>query len=232
MAATYHPEGNRDFRRYIESTVPTAGVAGLNLLHISQMGRMGGIDRGLATALKKEAIALDPRLKFGKVSGLNIAGHKLPDVTGSRYMPNSHTVYAPKSNYGVLAHEIGHSQQYRSPLYKKTLAPLSKLGRVSALLGPLAPVLTANESEARRNSLIASGMQVPTLVEELDASRRGSKMLKKSGALKKVKNMTKMQKALMMMRPFAGIPSYLLAAMTPYLIYKYSKSRGLYEGKY
>lgn len=181
--ATYYPDGNRDFRRYMESGVPGLGIAGANLLYMSQMGKMAGNNRGLASALAKEAKRIDPRLKINYVDANDMfraAGIKPPfdmSAFGASYHPKSHTVNSPKSNYGFLAHELGHAEQYRSPLYRKTLAPLSSVGRMAGSLGLLAPILTDNEQEARRNSIIAGGLQVPTLIEEFDASRRGSRIL-------------------------------------------------------
>jgi len=239
--ATYHEDGNRDFRRYIESGVPMTGIMGANLLYMSQMGKMGGVNQGLASALAKDAMTKDPRLTINNVDvnkAFSKMGFKAPfdlSAFGAAYHPRSNTVNAPKGNYGFLAHELGHAEQYKNPLYRKTLAPFSAAGRIAAQFGVLAPILTDNEQEARRNSIVAGAMQVPTLIEEIDASRRGSNILKKQMASKPAVLGTKTSKlgqALMRLRPFVGLPTYAMAAMTPYLIYQYMKNRGLYEGEY
>ena len=242
MNTTYHPEGNRDFRRWFESGVPSTGIIGSNLLYMTQMGKMGGYDKNIASALTREAMAADPRLKVNRISGMNQAfrnfGIKPPfdlNMMGASYNPTTNTVNVPKTGYGITAHELGHAEQYKNPLYRKTIAPLSRIGRAAGQLGVLAPILTDNEQEARRNSLIASAMQVPTLIEEVDASRRGSRLLTKELMKKPVaagNQASKVASTLMKLRPFVGVPTYLLTAMAPYLIYKYMKGRGLYEGEY
>ena len=241
MATEYHPEGNRDFRRWMEAGVPQTALAGGSLLYMSQLGNLGGNDRGLASALAKDSMRRDPRLKINSPNLKNMFGSigiNMPfdiDPLGSNYQPRTHTVNAPKSNYGILAHELGHAEQYKSPLYKKTLGRMSGIGRRVAPFGVLAPILTDNEQEAKRNSLIASGLQVPTLIEEIDASRRGSNILGKTIANNPTNTAVKggkLAQALTRLRPFAGVPTYALAAAAPYLLYKYMKGRGLYEGEY
>jgi hypothetical protein len=241
MNTIYHPEGNRDFRRYVETTVPQMGLLGASVAYGSQMGKIGGLDRGIAESLMRDSMAKDPRLK---INVLNIdkafrnIGFKAPfDINPfyASYDPKRHIVNTAPKNYGLLAHELGHAEQYKSPLYRKTIAPLSAVGRVAQKLGVLAPIFTDNEEEARRNSLIAGGLQVPTLIEEFDSSRRGSKILKKSmskPALTKASSGGKLARVLTALRPFGGMPTYALGAAAPYLIYRYLKGRGLYEGEY
>ena len=242
MSTTYHPEGNRDFRRWIESGIPNAGIMGGSALTMYGASHIGGSNKGLATALMNESIKNDPRLKITNFSMRNLyknMGVNIPkwtDTFSANYNPKTHTVNAPRSNYGILAHELGHAEQYKNPLYRKTIAPLSKVERIAGQFGVLAPILSDNEEDARRNSITAGAMQIPTLIEELDASRRGSRMLNRhmvnKPAIRSAKSGGALAKAMMKMRPFAGIPSYLLAAAAPYLIYKYMKGRGLYEGEY
>jgi len=239
--ATYYPDGNRDFRRYMESFVPGLGIGGANLLYMTQMGKMAGKNKGLASALAREAKRIDPRLKINYSNPNNMfyaMGAKPPfdmSAFGAFYDSRNNMVNVPKGNYGFLAHELGHAEQYRNPLYRKTLAPLSSIGRVAGKYGLLAPIFTDNEQEAKRNALIAGGLQVPTLIEEVDASRRGSRILNDQIKNKPVAMGTKTSKlgqALTRLRPFVGLPTYALAAISPYLLYKYYKSRGMYEGTY
>ena len=51
-------------------------------------------------------------------------------------------------------------------------------------------------------------------------------------ALTKASSSGKLARMLTSLRPFAGMPTYALGAAAPYLIYKYLKGRGLYEGEY
>tara|TARA_R100000742_G_C4241988_1_gene61522 strand:+ start:13 stop:771 length:759 start_codon:yes stop_codon:yes gene_type:complete len=252
MNTTYHPDGNRDFRRYMESTIPGFGIVGSTVGYGLQMGKLGGQNKTLATALMNEAMRKDPRLKISNFS-LNplyksLTGKNMPfdyDPFLASYNPKTHTVNAPRKNYGILAHELGHAEQYKNPLYRKTVAPLSKFGRIAGQFGALAPVFTDNEEEARRNAKIAGVMQIPTLVEEFDASRRGSRILSDQmaknklkpaiagkNAIRTAKKVSPLVGAMSKLRPFVGMPTYLLTAAAPYLIYKYMKSRGLYEGEY
>ena len=64
MSTEYHPEGNRDFRRYVETTVPHMGLLGGSVAYGSQMGKIGGLDRGIAESLMRDSMAKDPRLKI------------------------------------------------------------------------------------------------------------------------------------------------------------------------
>ena len=131
---------------------------------------------------------------------------------------------------------FGIPEQYKNPLYRKTIAPLSNVARRIAPFGVLAPILSDNEEDARKNSIAAGAMQIPTLIEEIDASRRGSNILSQhmlnKPALQGAKGTSRMAQALTKLRPFAGVPSYLFAAAAPYLMYKYMKGRELYEGEY
>ena len=243
MSTTYHPEGNRDFRRWMESGVPTTALMGAQALSMYGTNKfdLWGSNKNLASSLMNQSIQKDPRLKISNFTPrksyyprFNIP--KWTDTMWAHYNPKSHTVNVPRGNYGILAHELGHAEQYKNPLYKKTIAPLSRVGRMAGQLGGLAPILSDNEEDARRNSIVAGAMQVPTLIEEIDASRRGSNILNKhiskNPAFKSIKGTSRMAQALTRLRPFAGIPSYLLGAAAPYLVYKYMKNRGLYEGEY
>tara|TARA_R100000329_G_scaffold39838_2_gene37282 strand:- start:697 stop:1425 length:729 start_codon:yes stop_codon:yes gene_type:complete len=242
MSTTYHPEGNRDFRRWIESGIPNAGLMGGSALAMYGASQFGGSNRNLASALMNESIQRDPRLKITNFSMRNIYSNlgvnmpKWTDTFTASYNPKTHTVNAPRSNYGILAHELGHAEQYKNPLYRKTIAPLSNVARRIAPFGVLAPILSDNEEDARKNSIAAGAMQIPTLIEEIDASRRGSNILSQhmlnKPALQGAKGTSRMAQALTKLRPFAGVPSYLFAAAAPYLMYKYMKGRELYEGEY
>ena len=70
--ATYHPDGNRDFRRWLESGIPNAGVMGGGALAMYGASKFGGSNKALATALMNESIKKDPRLKFTHSSMSNL----------------------------------------------------------------------------------------------------------------------------------------------------------------
>ena len=235
---TYYPDGNRDFRRWIEGTVPEVGLMGSSLLYMASLPKIGGHNPNLTNRLVRDSIAKDPRLKVNQFGG-NYNKNIFSDFMKARqsgYWEGAHKVQAPKGNYGIMAHELGHAEQYRNPTYKKVMGPLTKIGKKLAPLGFLGPMFLDKEEDAKKSAIAAGAMQAPVLYEEIDASRRGAKMIRKgmggSKAISNVGKMGKFTKALQGIRAFAGVPSYMLAAAAPYLFYKYYKSRGLYEGDY
>mgnify|MGYP004448424151 FL=1 len=234
-----HGTGNRDFNRYFSAVIPGTGYGLLNMAYVSQLSKMSN-----NSALLNEMIDQQVR----KTKGLKALHFKLPKAEAFKDMPKafkdilklSMNRYDPRTNTvfhsgkaGLAAHEFGHAQQFANPKYAKYAYPITKLSRVAGALGAFAPIFTDDEKEARRNSMIASGLQLPMLAEEFDASRRGSKIMKTtSGLVKHAGKASKLKNLLMLASPYAGLPTYILQAALPWLIYKYMKKRGKYGGEY
>ena len=225
-----HKEGNRDLNRAFSSLIPSTQITLLNLLNAGIIPSISGsTDMNRVNSLVNKAVQNDPSLK------VNIKQPKPPvgkyAVGGSNYNPklNKVNLYAPTE--GITAHELGHAKQYSNPKYRKHMAPAAMASRLTMMsgLGILAPVLSDDEKTAKTSSAIASGLGIPALAEEIHASFKGSQMLSKQKSFSKL---SKAKKALHLMKPFAGMPSYVLTAVAPYLVYKYMKKKGKYAGTY
>ena len=234
-----HGTGNRDFNRYLSSAIPGTGYGMLNLAYFNQLKRMSNnsplLNEIINQQVKKTKGLKSLHVKFPKTGMFKDMPKPLKDFLGlamNRYNPKTNTVFH-SGKAGLAAHEFGHAQQYANPKYAKYAAPFTKLSRIAGRYGALAPIFTDDEQEARRNTMIASGLQLPMLAEEFDASRRGSKIMKTtSGLAKYAGKASKLKNLLMLASPYAGLPTYILSAALPWLIYKYMKKRGKYGGEY
>jgi hypothetical protein len=118
-----------------------------------------------------------------------------------------------KGHQSVLAHEMGHAEQ------GTTFRRLAGLGKGGSGLGGLLSLWSDHEDFARYAGIGGSAAMLPTLLNEFDASRRGSRLLKQVGE----KSMLKRLKA------FAGMPTYALGATLPYAAYKLKDYFGGYS---
>ena len=109
-----------------------------------------------------------------------------------------------KGHQSVLAHEMGHAEQGRA------FRRLAGLGKGVSGLGGLLALWSDHEDFARQAGIGGSLAMLPTLVNEFDASRRGSRLLKQVGEASMLKRL----------KAFAGMPTYALGAMLPYGAYK------------
>lgn len=127
----------------------------------------------------------------------------------------------PKGTYdlGVAAHEIGHaiSINKKSPIHKLYL---KSFGAMPVQLASLGTSVIAGSSFIGDKNIedkvdkgaagIATAMSLPTLAGELEASYRGSKLLKGKGLKARL-------------APFGGIPSYLGLSLAPAAAYAAKK---------
>jgi hypothetical protein len=122
------------------------------------------------------------------------------------------------SNMGVLAHEAGHARQPKwSMTARNASKPLSVLGHFMTLLSK------DEDYGAAGAGLGALGM-APTLLNEADASYRGSKMLSQAARLA--------GKPLSLGRrlsPWLGFPTYALATASPFVVHGVKKQLGGYN---
>ncbi len=116
---------------------------------------------------------------------------------------------------GVLAHEIGHQQQLRH-----LTGPLYHAGKMLPGGAALYSGLTSDEGHAKKAAIAGTLAAAPMLAAEIDASRRGSKLLKNAG-----------MKGLRRLTPFVGVPSYAAVAAVPMATYKIKKAMGGYKPK-
>jgi hypothetical protein len=226
-----HEDGNKDWQRILTSVIPSAQISLLQLASSGLIPHISGSNSDKTVKkLMYEAFKKDPSLKFNMSKAKNSKFGKY-SVGKSNYNFKTNTVNLHAPTEGITAHELGHAKQYKSPKYRKFMAPLAMTSRLATLggLGVLAPTLMDNEQDAQKASIIASAIGTPVLAEEIHASFKGSQMLSKQKGFAKL---TKVKKLLHLMKPFAGLPTYVLATVAPYLVYKYMKKKGKYEGTY
>lgn len=200
---------------FLESSefVPTGrtrslGAAMLDNLKAS-FARPGGVVRipdnaplyAFPGAIKKEELS-----GLARMASSDAAKYKEYMDHADRMSKGSHVFLDRGSSAEVLAHELGHSTQKFTPLHNasRRLSPLALMGAgvVSGMNDDPLYGVVANTA--------ASAGFAPVLWNELQASYRGSKMLKAVGAGSRFK-------------AFMGVPSYFGAMVAPWA------SLGLYQ---
>lgn len=205
------------------------GVGG-NLLNVLMQGRLSGYDESFTSELARNAKAQDPRLKINQYTSSGNPFEDMMKGNANAYNPSQNKASFARGGYGFAAHELGHAEQYRNPTYKR-LKPVMMASRIATQVNPasLLAMLAPNEEVASTAANINLATSLPVLAEEIDASRRGARLIKNTKAFSK---MSRASKLLSLARPFAGLPSYLIMGLLPYLQVQASKKAGNYEGKY
>lgn len=116
------------------------------------------------------------------------------------------------TNPSILAHEAGHVLQHPGLL---GTSMVSRKGPVAGLLGTL---LSDDKDTGRNWALGGSLAGLPMVGVEMDASRRGAKLLKGMGAGFKSR-----------LGAYAGVPTYALFAAMPWLVHKFKGMAGGYN---
>jgi|ETNmetMinimDraft_20_1059909.scaffolds.fasta_scaffold102285_2 hypothetical protein len=103
---------------------------------------------------------------------------------------------------------------------------MSQGSRIGTALGAatLPLVLIGDEHKARIAAGLGTAISTPLLLNEIEASWQGRKMLQEAAA----KTGHKMG-FLKSLGPFKGVPTYALAAATPAILYKYLQKKKLYK---
>ena len=220
--------GEKNFgRRYLSSLIPTLGLTAAN---------MGIAYSVLKDPRRPEYSAIVNEMKASAPKGVTFRNvdfrnpKSMMDMfTGMpHYDPNLNRVttgqFGKTPHPGIMAHELGHQEQFGGP---KPRTKLNKMQGISRRIGPLAtlPLIIADrEDTAGTWAGIGTAVQAPTFMHEMDASMKGRKIMMDAAA--KTGNKLGFVKSL---GAFKGIPSYLLALASPYLIYKWLKRQGHYE---
>ena len=214
--------------RWLNSTIPALGIsAGQVALALGIQGDTKGSKN---QALLKELKKIAP--KGVKISTLNTSKNPIAPLinplAGSHYNPRTNSVVMAQRgnnpNAGVLAHELGHAQQFKNP--SSLLNKGAKYSRLANMFGlTTAPLWIAeDESTAKKWAGIGTALSAPNFIHEMDASWKGRKMLLEAAS--KSGNKLGLLKSL---ASFKGVPSYLMALAAPMMIYKYLKSKGQYN---
>ena len=208
--------------------IPSLGISGANAALM--LGLQSDARRPEYSAIVKELEKLAP--KDVKVKTINVAKKPFEvlknPLAGAHYNPSTKTAYTAQRgvnpNPGLLAHELGHAKQYTKP--SSLINKLAKPSRFASFysLTSLPLLFAEDESTAKSMAGVGTAMSAPVFLHEMDASIKGRNMLMKAAS--KTGNKLGFLKSL---APFKGIPSYLLALASPYLIYKYLKSKGQYK---
>ena len=85
---------------------------------------------------------------------------------GGGFDPITCTLCYPKGNVGILAHELGHCQQYSNYCYRNFVSPLillSRGARVTAIL----PLIAKNENVAKDYAQLSNIFLLPMIIEEI-----------------------------------------------------------------
>lgn len=132
--------------------------------------------------------------------------------------PPGDLIAAPGSNPYILAHEMGHVTgpkwlSGKGSVFFRRMAPRTN---VLSSVGALA---ADDQGTAQTIANVGSALHLPTLVSEIDASRRGSKLLKTVGGLKG------MSRA----KAYTGLPTYILHALVPQLAVQSKGALGGYD---
>ena len=154
---------------------------------------------------------------------------------GPHFDPSTNTVNVSTKfghrpgNYdpSMVAHELGHAQQYNKGGRGMKLLNMAQTPARLAMMSGLTSfpqMFIDDEKTAGQAAAIGTAMGAPVVAHEIDASRKGRNLLKKAAQ----KSGTKLS-FLKSLAPYKGVPTYLLAAMMPYLSYKYLKSKGAYK---
>jgi len=124
-----------------------------------------------------------------------------------------------KGQAGSAAHEAGHYLVHsKSPNKWKWLGASRNLSALSGL-----PVLFSDDPTTGAVAATAgSALALPTLVDEIQASAKGSSMMKQ------LPNNPGMFKRL---KPYIGVPSYAAFAASPWIMYYIKKLLGSYDKK-
>jgi 8-oxo-dGTP pyrophosphatase MutT (NUDIX family) len=134
-----------------------------------------------------------------------ISGNAAYDPSQKRIVGTKGMIDSPS----ILAHELGHARQ------SKPWLMANAGGKFAGGLASLLPLFTNDEDTSQTLSNVASLAYTPTVANELDASYRGYKGLRGAG-----------RGRLGALAAFAGVPSYLAAALAPQLTHQLRKGFG------
>jgi hypothetical protein len=124
----------------------------------------------------------------------------------------------------VLAHELGHIQQHQAKGIRRMLTGIGLKRNVwknTEILGLLGALYAQDEDHARFGAMLGSASAAPVLWNEIDASRRGSKLIRDAAA-----NSSKQVIRRLGRRAYLGVPTYGMAAALPWLTYAMRKRFG------
>lgn len=162
-------------------------------------------------------------------------------MKGPHYVPKSNTAFMIGNDPGILAHEMGHAQQFTKG--RSALRQGFNISRgIGSLLSPfyaLGVLTTKDQDTAQRRAATASLLQLPVVAHEIDASYHGRKLLidaqksvgnipVRQGAGGVYKPLSRASKFMRSLAPFKGVPTYAMGAAIPYLMYKSMSRRGKY----
>lgn len=181
---------------------------------------MGGDDYRPHAGSPSDAHAEPSRYSVIRSSGVE----GVPDqvIKRPRWMAKVHA--SEKAHPGIWAHEAGHAAQIRGMQKGKLLDRLLFKGRTSPLPGiasgtsGLASMFARDRDQSAILSTAAAGFMAPDLLSELDASRRGYKMLRRFGANRGTAA-----------RAFSGTPSYAAVALAPLLVHAVRSRMGSFD---
>ena len=150
---------------------------------------------------------------FDKVKAMVPADVKLKEGPSNAFDYKNRNIWLTKNSPSILAHEIGHS--FQRP---KLLRGSGLLANIVTPFSTGGSLLASDKDTSRNVALAGAAASAPLALVELDASRRGYKLLRSAGAGR-----------MRSLGSFVGVPSYLKSAMIPYLSHRVKDSMGGFD---
>lgn len=222
-------------RGVLAGTLPTAALQTLNkgVMNATMnerllVGKDAPLLRSLNDSLRSNAAGLTRQhhVQFSDVPSVAQSAATFGKVTqpGALFGKNIGVVRAaPHAHPGILAHELGHLRQGKTDVGLFNAAPKA-LGNI----GFLASLFQNNEADSALASGASAIMHGVTLQSELSASAKGRRMLLDTMAAMPTRPQSSTMRRVGR-SPFAGVPTYALAAAAPILTHLTRKHFGAFD---
>lgn len=185
----------------IPKFLPAYGAAAIPQELANYYGR-GGNTRELLSPKEMWRMHRAAELLAGKKGGIKT---KITQLIEPQYDPSQHVVVLPQRGTGTHAHELGHAvgMKGKFPVIQRISR---RLALPTAVGGTLTAALSDDPTTRNVASVAAPVVMAPTIAEELRASNIGRKLLQRRGVT-----------GLKTLAPFRGVPTYLAAAVAPFI---------------
>lgn len=196
----------------ISSLLGTDALSKVTSQPIRKLVEKGEKEQKLVEELMADAFAKG-HISSDKIKTLEEFHPMLKGMTNALYDNKSKGVYSSenlKDVAGVIAHELGHADNFASDnWFRKLTQKLYPGGKILPNVVQMANMVAAPAMTTGQQAGLAglsSLFAVPTLIEEFSASNKGRKMLEGKG-----------KTGLDAWTPFAGLPTYIGGALNPWI---------------
>lgn len=205
---------------YADKVIPAVAGAPRNLAERDMVRKLTAMaeESGDLRVVKAKDSALQAQMDAQPTLG-NMLRHLLgkeekPAQIGSAYSPMTEEIVLAKGQKGpaILAHELGHARG-GGALFLANVLGKAGLGTL-----PVLSLMSQDEDKGHKLALAGTAVGGGMLASELDASRRGYRMIRDLGGSRKAA-----------LKSFIGIPTYLAAGSIPLLAHHMKKRMGGYD---